>query len=81
MSAAARAQYRKGINAADARILTCDRLRVAGFAEVTMLNKPAQPSDAVEPGPRVVAPEAGIVSGFSRIALVSGEARLTFAKK
>jgi succinoglycan biosynthesis transport protein ExoP len=40
---------------ADARILTCDRLRAVGFAEVTMLSEPAQPSDAVEPGPRVVA--------------------------
>jgi MinD-like ATPase involved in chromosome partitioning or flagellar assembly len=40
---------------ADARILTCDRLRAVGFAEVTMLSKPAPPSDEVEPGPRVVA--------------------------
>jgi polysaccharide biosynthesis transport protein len=40
---------------ADARILTCDRLRAVGFAEVTMLSKPAPPSDAVEPGPRVAA--------------------------
>jgi len=40
---------------ADARTLTCDHLRAVGFAEVTMLSKPAQPSDAVEPGPRVVA--------------------------
>jgi succinoglycan biosynthesis transport protein ExoP len=40
---------------ADARTLTCDRLRVVGFAEVTMLSKPAPPSDAVEPGPQVVA--------------------------
>jgi succinoglycan biosynthesis transport protein ExoP len=41
--------------AADARALMCDQLRAVGFSEVTMLNKPAQPSDAVEPGPRVVA--------------------------
>ncbi len=40
---------------ADARTLMCDQLRAVGFAEVTMLSKPAQPSDAVEPGPRVVA--------------------------
>ena len=39
----------------DARTLTCDQLRAVGFTEVTMLSKPAQPSDAVEPGPRVVA--------------------------
>jgi MinD-like ATPase involved in chromosome partitioning or flagellar assembly len=41
--------------AADARTLMCDQLRAVGFSEVTMLSKPAQPSDAVEPGPRVVA--------------------------
>jgi uncharacterized protein involved in exopolysaccharide biosynthesis len=41
--------------AADARALMCDQLRAVGFSEVTMLSKPAQPSDAVEPGPRVVA--------------------------
>jgi tyrosine-protein kinase Etk/Wzc len=41
--------------AQDARALMCDQLRAVGFAEVTMLNKPCQPSDAVEPGPRVVA--------------------------
>jgi uncharacterized protein involved in exopolysaccharide biosynthesis len=41
--------------AADARNLMCDQLRAVGFSEVTMLSKPAQPSDAVEPGPRVVA--------------------------
>src|SRR6202165_2102094 len=39
----------------DARTLTCGQLRAVGFTEVTMLSKPAQPSDAVEPGPRVVA--------------------------
>jgi succinoglycan biosynthesis transport protein ExoP len=41
--------------AADARALMCDQLRAAGFSEVTMLSKPVQPSDVVEPGPRVVA--------------------------
>lgn len=41
--------------AADARALMCDQLRAAGFTEVTMMSKPSQPSDAVEPGPRVVA--------------------------
>jgi uncharacterized protein involved in exopolysaccharide biosynthesis len=41
--------------AADARTLMCDQLRAVGFSEVTMLSKPAQPSDAVEPAPRVVA--------------------------
>jgi succinoglycan biosynthesis transport protein ExoP len=41
--------------AADARALMCEQLRAVGFTEVTMLSKAAQPSDAVEPGPRVVA--------------------------
>jgi uncharacterized protein involved in exopolysaccharide biosynthesis len=41
--------------AADARTLMCDQLRAVGFSEVTMLSKASQPSDAVEPGPRVVA--------------------------
>jgi len=41
--------------AADARTVMCDQLRAVGFTEVTMLSKPAQPSDAVEPGPQVVA--------------------------
>jgi polysaccharide biosynthesis transport protein len=41
--------------AADARTLMCDQLRAVGFTAVTMLSKPLQPSDAVEPGPRVVA--------------------------
>ena len=40
---------------ADARNLMCEQLRAVGFMEVTMLSKPAQPSDAVEVGPRVVA--------------------------
>jgi polysaccharide biosynthesis transport protein len=38
-----------------ARALMCDQLRAVGFAEVTMLSKPCEYSDAVEPGPRVVA--------------------------
>jgi uncharacterized protein involved in exopolysaccharide biosynthesis len=40
---------------ADARTLMCDQLRAVGFTAVTMLSKPPQRSDAVEPGPRVVA--------------------------
>ncbi|MDE5453862.1 lipopolysaccharide biosynthesis protein [Bradyrhizobium sp. CSA112] len=41
--------------ASDARTLMCDQLKAVGFSEVTMLSKPCQASDAVEPGPRVVA--------------------------
>ena len=41
--------------APDARTLMCDQLRAVGFSEVTMLSKPCQPPDAVEPGLRVVA--------------------------
>ncbi|WP_065750611.1 GumC family protein [Bradyrhizobium paxllaeri] len=41
--------------AQDARASMCDQLRAVGFSEVTMLSKPCQPSDAVEPSPRVVA--------------------------
>jgi hypothetical protein len=33
----------------------CEQLAAVGFSEVTMLNNPCQPSDAVEPGPHVVA--------------------------
>ncbi len=40
---------------ADARTLMCDQLMAVGFSEVTMLSRPAEPADAVEPGPRVVA--------------------------
>jgi succinoglycan biosynthesis transport protein ExoP len=40
---------------ADVRTTTCDQLRAVGFTDVTMLSKAYQPSDAVEPGPRVVA--------------------------
>ena len=39
----------------DARTLMCDQLRAVGFSEVTMLEKPCQASDEIEPGPRVVA--------------------------
>ena len=41
--------------AADARTRMCDQFRAVGFSEVTMLSKPPQSSNAVEPGPRVVA--------------------------
>jgi len=41
--------------AADARSLMCDQLKAVGFSEVAMLSAPVLPSDAVEPGPRVVA--------------------------
>src|SRR5215216_4752995 len=41
--------------ASDARALMCDQLKAVGFSEVTMLSKPCQASDVVEPGPRVVA--------------------------
>jgi len=39
---------------ADARTLMCEQLKAVGFSEVTMLNRPVQPSDAGET-PRVVA--------------------------
>jgi uncharacterized protein involved in exopolysaccharide biosynthesis/Mrp family chromosome partitioning ATPase len=38
----------------EARTLMCDQLRAVGFSEVTMLTRPVQPSDGMEP-PRVVA--------------------------
>jgi Mrp family chromosome partitioning ATPase len=41
--------------AAEARTLMCDQLKAVGFSDVAMLSKPVQPSDAAEPGPRVVA--------------------------
>jgi succinoglycan biosynthesis transport protein ExoP len=41
--------------ASDARALMCEQLKAVGFSDVTMLSKPVQPSDAVQPGPRVVA--------------------------
>ncbi|SDS09072.1 GumC family protein [Bradyrhizobium canariense] len=40
---------------ADARTLMCDQLTAVGFSDVKMLSKPALPSDAIDPGPRVVA--------------------------
>jgi succinoglycan biosynthesis transport protein ExoP len=39
----------------EARTLMCDQLTEVGFSEVTILEKPCQASDAVEPGRRVVA--------------------------
>lgn len=39
----------------EARALMCDQLTEVGFSEVTILERPCQVSDAVEPGPRVVA--------------------------
>jgi len=39
----------------DARTLMCDQLKAAGFSDVTMLSKPARPSDAVVSDPRVAA--------------------------
>ena len=44
-----------GSMAADARERICDQLKAAGFSEVTMLDQPAQSSEAIDPGPRVVA--------------------------
>jgi succinoglycan biosynthesis transport protein ExoP len=39
----------------DARSLMCDQLSEVGFTGVTMLSKPLAPSDAIDPGLRVVA--------------------------
>ena len=41
--------------APDARHQMCDQLKSVGFSDVTMLSKPVLPSDAVDPGLRVVA--------------------------
>jgi uncharacterized protein involved in exopolysaccharide biosynthesis/Mrp family chromosome partitioning ATPase len=41
--------------APDARHQMCDQLKSVGFSDVTMLSKPAQPSDIADPAPRVVA--------------------------
>jgi polysaccharide biosynthesis transport protein len=41
--------------AADARELMCDQLKAVGFSEVTMLSEPAEPHEAIDTGPRVVA--------------------------
>ena len=40
---------------ADARALMCEQLKAVGFSDVTMLSKPAQPTEEAEPGPRFVA--------------------------
>ena len=40
---------------AEARKLMSDQLKDVGFTDVTMLSKPSQPADIVEPGRRVVA--------------------------
>jgi uncharacterized protein involved in exopolysaccharide biosynthesis/Mrp family chromosome partitioning ATPase len=40
---------------AEARKLMADQLKDVGFSDVTMLSKPSQPADIIEPGPRVVA--------------------------
>ncbi|WP_291868305.1 exopolysaccharide transport family protein [Bradyrhizobium sp.] len=39
----------------DARTVMCDQLKAVGFSDVAMLSEQVQPSDEVEPGPRVVA--------------------------
>jgi uncharacterized protein involved in exopolysaccharide biosynthesis/Mrp family chromosome partitioning ATPase len=39
----------------DARDVMCDQLREVGFSEVTMLSRPSELGDAIEPGPRFVA--------------------------
>jgi Mrp family chromosome partitioning ATPase len=39
----------------DARIVMSDELKAVGFSDVAMLSGPSLPSDAVYPGPRVVA--------------------------
>jgi Mrp family chromosome partitioning ATPase len=41
--------------ATDARTQMCDQLKAVGFSDVTMLSGPSLPSDAVDPGLRVVA--------------------------
>ena len=41
--------------ATEARSLMCDQLSEVGFTGVTMLSKPLAPSDAIDPGLRVVA--------------------------
>jgi uncharacterized protein involved in exopolysaccharide biosynthesis len=40
---------------AEARKLMSDQLKDVGFSDVTMLSKPSEPADIVEPAPRVVA--------------------------
>lgn len=39
----------------ESRTLMCEQLKAAGFSEVTMLSRPAEPSDAVAPEPEVAA--------------------------
>lgn len=41
--------------APDARTVMCDQFRAVGFAEVTLLSKPYQPSDVTESSPHVAA--------------------------
>jgi polysaccharide biosynthesis transport protein len=41
--------------ATDARDTMCEQLKAVGFSDVTMLSRPVQPSDAVDPSLRVVA--------------------------
>ena len=41
--------------ATDARDTMCEQLKAVGFSDVTMLSKPVQPSDAVDPSLHVVA--------------------------
>jgi tyrosine-protein kinase Etk/Wzc len=38
-----------------ARAQIGEKLKAVGFAEVAMLERPAQPADTIDPGPRVVA--------------------------
>jgi succinoglycan biosynthesis transport protein ExoP len=40
---------------AEARAVMCDQLSAVGFTGVSMLSKPAEPGDAIEEAPRVVA--------------------------
>ncbi|MGE5157988.1 MAG: lipopolysaccharide biosynthesis protein, partial [Gemmatimonas sp.] len=40
---------------ADARNMMCEQLKAVGFAEVTMLSKPAEAPEAADVAPRVVA--------------------------
>jgi hypothetical protein len=40
---------------AGARAQIGEKLKAVGFADVAMLDKPAQPVDTIDPGPHVVA--------------------------
>ena len=55
LTAQARAAVVPDASMADDRILMCDQLKAVGFTEVTMLSKPSEPLNALEPGPRVAA--------------------------